>query len=127
MLGHTVGIVQLRGLERPGGDRQTTNPVRARTGDVAWRVADHDRRRAWVRDALGTGPPPGDRGQHRAILRVRAETALAAREVAAEPGPGEFEAGDGLEVARDERQPGIITAVEPLQQRRDARDDRVGQ
>ena len=63
--------------ERAGGDRDHAHAVGARAGDVARRVADHDR--ALARPAAGARAR--DRGQLAALLGVGAEAALAAREV----------------------------------------------
>ena len=73
-----------------GRDREHAQPVGAGAGDVQRRVADHDR--ALARVAAGAGA--GDRRQLVAVLGVRAEAALAGREVVADPGALELEARD---------------------------------
>ena len=92
---------QRRGGVRAGGDRDHAHPVGARARDVARGVADHDR--ALPRPAAGAGA--GHRRQLGAALGVRAEAALAGREVVADSGARELAPRDRLEVAGHERQP----------------------
>ena len=92
---------QRLGGVRAGGDRDHAHPVCARARDVARGVADHDR--ALPRPAAGAGA--GHRRQLGAALGVRAEAALAGREVVADAGARELAPRDRLEVAGHERQP----------------------
>src|SRR3954471_16878443 len=101
---HRLGAPQIAGAVRPGRDGDAAHAVGVRAGDVVRRVADDDGLRAWVGRAARARPPARDRGKLGAVLGVRAEGALAAREEAAEAGAIELEARDRLEIAADERE-----------------------
>ena len=73
--------------------------VGARAGDVPRRVADQDRLVSRVGGASRTlepaGPAPRDRWQHRPVLGVGAEAALAGRESVSEAGRFSFSRATG--------------------------------
>ena len=96
-----VRVGQRLGRERPGRDRDHAHAVGARAGDVARRVADHDR--PLPRPAAGPGAR--DRRQRGAVLGVAAEPALAGGEVVADARARELAPRHRLEVPGEQREP----------------------
>ncbi len=116
-----LGAGQFGAAVRASCDRHAPQVVGMGARDVTGRIADHERplaRPRCLEPCRLAGAAAGDRRQHRAVLGVRAEAALVAREPAADPPGLELHPSDWLEVPRHERELDVVIGAQRREQLR---------